>query len=322
MDLLHNIGLGFSVAALPQNLFFCFIGVLLGTLIGVLPGIGPLATIAMLLPITLRRCRPTTALIMLAGIYYGAQYGGSTTAILVNMPGEVVLGRHRARRLPDGATGPRPARRWRSRRSARSSPARVATLLIAVFGPPLAEVALQVRAGRIFLADGARPGRPVVLAQRLAVSRRIAMIVLGPARSAWSAPTSTGAAALHLRRAGTVRRHRLRGGGDGPVRHRRDHAQPRGPSRARRRSRRVRSLLPTAAGHAAIASARSCAAPRSARCSASCPAAARCCLVRRLHAGEEDRRSDPSASARARSRASRGRSRPTTPARRHRSSRC
>ena len=70
-----------------QNLFYCFVGVLLGTLIGVLPGIGPVATIAMLLPITYA-LPPTAALIMLAGIYYGAQYGGSTTAILVNLPGE------------------------------------------------------------------------------------------------------------------------------------------------------------------------------------------------------------------------------------------
>ena len=87
MVLFHNLVLGFSVAISLQNLWFCFIGCFLGTLIGVLPGIGPLATIAMLLPITFN-VAPVSALIMLAGIYYGAQYGGSTTAILVNMPGE------------------------------------------------------------------------------------------------------------------------------------------------------------------------------------------------------------------------------------------
>jgi len=87
MELLHNIYLGFSVALLPVNLLFCFVGVFLGTLVGVLPGIGPAATIALLLPITFS-LRPESALIMIAGIYYGAQYGGSTTSILVNIPGE------------------------------------------------------------------------------------------------------------------------------------------------------------------------------------------------------------------------------------------
>ena len=87
MDLLTNLAFGFSVAVTPTNILLCLIGALVGTLIGVLPGIGPIATIAMLLPITYK-LDPTGALIMLAGIYYGAQYGGSTTAILVNLPGE------------------------------------------------------------------------------------------------------------------------------------------------------------------------------------------------------------------------------------------
>ena len=103
-----------------QNLFYCFVGALIGTLIGVLPGLGPVATIAMLLPVTFY-LPPVAALIMLAGIYYGAQYGGSTTAILVNIPGEsssVVT-------CLDGyqmaATAGR-ARRWQSRRWLRCSP--------------------------------------------------------------------------------------------------------------------------------------------------------------------------------------------------------
>ncbi len=87
MELLHNLYTGFSVALLPVNLLFCFIGVFLGTLVGVLPGIGPAATIAVLLPITFS-LHPATAIIMLAGIFYGTQYGGSTTSILVNLPGE------------------------------------------------------------------------------------------------------------------------------------------------------------------------------------------------------------------------------------------
>src|SRR3982075_4563686 len=87
MELLNNLALGFGVALTPANLFFALAGALIGTLIGVLPGIGPIATIAMLLPLTFH-LEPTSGLIMLAGIFYGAQYGGSTTAIMVNMPGE------------------------------------------------------------------------------------------------------------------------------------------------------------------------------------------------------------------------------------------
>src|ERR1700740_3411080 len=87
MEIFSNLWMGFMVAVSPIHLFYAFVGCLLGTLIGVLPGIGPVATIAMLLPVTFN-LSPVAALIMLAGIYYGAQYGGSTTAILVNIPGE------------------------------------------------------------------------------------------------------------------------------------------------------------------------------------------------------------------------------------------
>src|SRR6266700_2661957 len=87
MELFSHLALGFGVALTPINLLYALIGALLGTLIGVLPGIGPVATIAMLLPTTYA-LQPVSALIMLAGIYYGAQYGGSTTSILINMPGE------------------------------------------------------------------------------------------------------------------------------------------------------------------------------------------------------------------------------------------
>ena len=86
-ELLANLALGFSVAANPYNIGFCLLGALVGTLVGVLPGIGTVATVAMLLPITFG-LPPVGALIMLAGIYYGAQYGGSTTSVLVNIPGE------------------------------------------------------------------------------------------------------------------------------------------------------------------------------------------------------------------------------------------
>ena len=87
MEFLDHLALGFGVALTPANLAFAFVGAMVGTLIGVLPGIGPIATIAMLLPLTFH-LEPVSGLIMLAGIFYGAQYGGSTTAILVNVPGE------------------------------------------------------------------------------------------------------------------------------------------------------------------------------------------------------------------------------------------
>jgi putative tricarboxylic transport membrane protein len=141
MELFHNLIFGFSVAVSLQNLLYCFVGVLLGTFIGVLPGIGPLATISMLMPITFA-ISPVSALIMLAGIYYGASYGGSTTAILVNLPGETsavvtcIDGYQMARQ---GRAGPALAIAAIGSFFAGS----VCTLLIALFGPPLAEIALK-----------------------------------------------------------------------------------------------------------------------------------------------------------------------------------
>ena len=87
MELLQNFALGLSVALTPMNLLFCFLGALVGTLVGVLPGLGPVGAVAFLLSITFKM-EPASAIIMLAGIYYGAMYGGSTTSILVNIPGE------------------------------------------------------------------------------------------------------------------------------------------------------------------------------------------------------------------------------------------
>ena len=123
-----------------MNLFLAFVGCLVGTLIGVLPGVGPIATIAMLMPLTLK-VDPTGALIMLAGIYYGAQYGGSTTAILVNMPGEVTA-------VVTAIDGHEMAKRG-SRRRALGIAAlgsffagSVATLIIAAIGAPLTRLAL------------------------------------------------------------------------------------------------------------------------------------------------------------------------------------
>jgi TctA family transporter len=141
MDVFANLITGFQVALSWQNLLYCLIGVTVGTLIGVLPGIGPLGTIAILMPITYG-ISPVGALIMLAGIYYGAQYGGSTTAILVNLPGETsavvtcIDGYQMARQ---GRAGPALAIAAIGSFFAGT----VGTLLIALAGPPLAEVALK-----------------------------------------------------------------------------------------------------------------------------------------------------------------------------------
>jgi putative tricarboxylic transport membrane protein len=148
MELFNNLLLGFSVALTLQNLWFCFVGCFLGTLIGVLPGIGPLATIAMLLPITFN-VPPVSALIMLAGIYYGAQYGGSTTAILVNLPGEtssVVTCLDGYQMARQGRAGPALAIAAIGSFFAGC----VCTLIIALFGPPIAEMALKFGAPEYF----------------------------------------------------------------------------------------------------------------------------------------------------------------------------
>ncbi|MBI5581140.1 MAG: tripartite tricarboxylate transporter permease [Deltaproteobacteria bacterium] len=141
MEIFQNLIFGFSVALSLQNLFYCFLGCLLGTLIGVLPGIGPLATIAMLTPITFS-ISPVAALIMLAGIYYGAQYGGSTTAILVNLPGEtsaVVTCLDGYQMARQGRAGPALAIAAIGSFFAGT----VCTLIIAMFGPAIAELALE-----------------------------------------------------------------------------------------------------------------------------------------------------------------------------------
>src|SRR2546423_800408 len=141
MEIFHNLWIGFQVAVHPYNVMYCFIGVLLGPLIGVLPEIGPVAAIAMLLPIAFN-LSPVAALIMLAGIYYGAHYGGSTTAILVNIPGEsssVVTCLDGYQMARQGRAGPALAIAALGSFFAGC----VATLIIAVAAPPLAEVALK-----------------------------------------------------------------------------------------------------------------------------------------------------------------------------------
>ena len=143
---------------------------LLGTAVGVLPGLGPVATIAMLLPITFG-LPPVSALIMLAGIYYGAQYGGSTTAILINLPGESLQRwspRSTATRWPrQGRAGPALATAALGSFFAGT----VATFLLALFGPAAGRRGAPVRPGRVFLADGAGPGGLGGAGQRARCSR-------------------------------------------------------------------------------------------------------------------------------------------------------
>jgi putative tricarboxylic transport membrane protein len=175
-DLGANLALGFSTALSFQNIFLCFTGCLIGTLVGVLPGVGPIATIAMLLPLTFN-FDPTGALIMLAGIYYGAQYGGSTTAILVNMPGE-------ATSVVTTLDGHQMARQGRAGIAlgiaAISSffAGTVATFVIAALGVPLTRVALLFGPAEYFGLMVLGLACAMVLA-RGSVLKAFAMIVLG-----------------------------------------------------------------------------------------------------------------------------------------------
>ncbi|MBZ4690432.1 tripartite tricarboxylate transporter permease [Cereibacter changlensis] len=176
MDLLSNLGLGFATAASPENLLFCLIGVMLGTLIGVLPGIGATATIAMLLPITFQ-LEPVSSLIMLSGIYYGAQYGGSTTAILINMPGEsssavtAIDGYQLARQ---GKAGTALAIAALGSFFAGT----VATFLVALLAPPLTVIALQFGAAEYFSLMVLGLVASIALAHG-SVVKALAMVVLG-----------------------------------------------------------------------------------------------------------------------------------------------
>ncbi len=175
-QLLANLALGFGVALTFNNLLYCLIGCLLGTLIGVLPGIGPVATIAMLLPATFT-LPPESALIMLAGIYYGAQYGGSTTAILINIPGEsssVVTALDGYQMARQGRAGPALATAALASFFAGS----VATLLLAAAAPPLAQIAFKFGPAEYFSLMVLGLIAAVVLAHG-SVLKAIAMIVLG-----------------------------------------------------------------------------------------------------------------------------------------------
>ena len=176
MDLLSNLSLGFETAFTLQNLAYCFIGCVLGTLIGVLPGLGPIATIAMLLPATYA-LPPIAALIMLAGIYYGAQYGGSTTAILINIPGE-------SSSVVTAIDGYQMARNGRAGVALFTAgmgsffAGCVATLVLAAFAAPLSELAFKFGPAEYFSLMVLGLIGAVVLASGSLI-KAIAMIVLG-----------------------------------------------------------------------------------------------------------------------------------------------
>src|ERR1700742_736753 len=209
LDLFHNLGLGFSVVfqfvnfspswlggisiPLPMNIILCLIGALVGTLVGVLPGLGTIATVAMLLPITFV-LPPVGALIMLAGIYYGAQYGGSTTSILVNIPGEatsVVTTLDGFQMAKQGRAGPALAIAAIGSFFAGC----VATVLIAVLGAPLTKLALAFGPAEYFSLMVLGLIFAVVLAKG-SVLKAIAMIVLGLLLSMIGSDIETGASRM------------------------------------------------------------------------------------------------------------------------------
>jgi putative tricarboxylic transport membrane protein len=176
MDLLQNLSLGFSVAMTPANLGFAFLGCMVGTLIGVLPGIGPIATIAMLLPLTFH-LEPISGLIMLAGIFYGAQYGGSTAAILVNLPGETSA-------VVTCIDGHQMARRGRAGTALAVAALGsffagcISTTLIATLAPPLAKIGQSFGSPEYFSLMVLGLIAAVVLAHG-SVTKAVAMIILG-----------------------------------------------------------------------------------------------------------------------------------------------
>ena len=175
MDIVSGLLQGFAVALEPLNLFWCFVGVLLGTVVGILPGLGPPATIAMLLPLTFQM-NPTSAIIMLAGIYYGAKYGGSTTSILLNVPGESAS-------VVTCLDGYAMARRGRA--GAALGIAAIASFIAGTFGvlalmlvaPPLARFALSFSSPEYFALMALGLAMVVLLAGHSMIKALLAMLV-------------------------------------------------------------------------------------------------------------------------------------------------
>jgi putative tricarboxylic transport membrane protein len=193
MELFSNLAVGFDVALTPINIVYCLIGALIGTLVGVLPGIGPVATLSMLLPVTFH-LPPVAALIMLAGIYYGAQYGGSTTAILVHLPGE-------ASSVITCLDGYQMARNGRAGAALAVAAlgslfaGLVATLVLVLFAPPLARAALVFGPAEYFSLMTLGLVTAVVLAQG-GLLKAFGMIALGVLLGAVGSDVNTGTVRL------------------------------------------------------------------------------------------------------------------------------
>ncbi|MGO4669122.1 tripartite tricarboxylate transporter permease [Bosea sp. 2YAB26] len=189
MELLQNLGHGLGIALSPTNILLCFAGCMLGTLIGVLPGIGPIATIAILLPLTFG-LDPTAALIMLAGIYYGAQYGGSTASILLNIPGE-------SSAVVTAIDGHEMARQGRAGIALGISAigsfvaGTIATLVIAALAAPLASIALIFGPAEYFALMLMGLAFAVLLA-RGSVLKAVVMILVGVLLSTVGPDLTTG----------------------------------------------------------------------------------------------------------------------------------
>ena len=195
MDLIANLATGFAVALTPANLGFCFLGALIGTLVGVLPGIAPITTIAILLPFTFT-LEPASSLIMLAGIFYGAQYGGSTTAILVNVPGEssaIVTCLDGHQMAKQGRAGPALA----IAAIASFVAGTIATIVIATASVPMAALALKFTAPEYFSLMVLGLTGAVVLAHG-APGKAVAMVLLGLLLGLVGIDVNTGAPRMTL----------------------------------------------------------------------------------------------------------------------------
>ena len=224
MELFSNLALGFGTALDPFNLLYCFIGVLLGTAVGVLPGLGPVATIAMLLPLTFG-LPPESSLIMLAGIYYGAQYGGSTTAILINLPGE-------SSSVVTAIDGYQMAKKGRAGQALATAAlgsffaGTVATMILALFAPPLATVALEFGPAEYFSLMVLGLVASVALASG-SLLKAFIMILLGLLLGLVGTDVNSGMQRYTFDLPGARRRPQLRRAQHGRIRPRRDRAQPR-----------------------------------------------------------------------------------------------
>jgi len=195
VDLIANLATGFAVALTPANLGFCFLGALIGTLVGVLPGIAPITTIAILLPFTFT-LEPASSLIMLAGIFYGAQYGGSTTAILVNVPGEssaIVTCLDGHQMAKQGRAGPALA----IAAIASFVAGTIATIVIATASVPMAALALKFTAPEYFSLMVLGLTGAVVLAHG-APGKAVAMVLLGLLLGLVGIDVNTGAPRMTL----------------------------------------------------------------------------------------------------------------------------